>query len=114
VSAISADKISVRLGGALIVEDATLALQRGELAILVGPNGAGKTTLVRALAGLLPAEGKIYRRAMSFTGRCRLRPSSRSDAIRMPIRFRRRRPPIKRPSLARSWRRKQLLSRSAR
>jgi iron complex transport system ATP-binding protein len=29
------------------------------LAILVGPNGAGKTTLVRALAGLLPAEGAI-------------------------------------------------------
>jgi iron complex transport system ATP-binding protein len=26
---------------------------------LVGPNGAGKTTLVRALAGLLPADGRI-------------------------------------------------------
>jgi iron complex transport system ATP-binding protein len=59
VSAISADNVSVRLGGALIVEDATLSLQRGELAILVGPNGAGKTTLVRALAGLLPTEGAI-------------------------------------------------------
>jgi iron complex transport system ATP-binding protein len=34
-------------------------LRRGEVVALVGPNGAGKTTLVRALAGLLPAEGRI-------------------------------------------------------
>ena len=59
MSALSADNVSVRLGGAVIVEDATLSLRPGELAILVGPNGAGKTTLVRALAGLLPAEGRI-------------------------------------------------------
>ena len=59
MSVLRADKVSVRLGGALIVEDATLSLRLGELAILVGPNGAGKTTLVRALAGLLPAEGAI-------------------------------------------------------
>ena len=59
MSALAADNVSVRLGGALIVDDATLSLRRGELAILVGPNGAGKTTLVRALAGLLPAEGSI-------------------------------------------------------
>ena len=59
MSALRADKVSVRLGGAVIVEEATLSLRQGELAILVGPNGAGKTTLVRALAGLLPAEGGI-------------------------------------------------------
>ena len=59
MSALRADKVSVRLGGAVIVEEATLSLRQGELAILVGPNGAGKTTLVRALAGLLPAEGAI-------------------------------------------------------
>jgi iron complex transport system ATP-binding protein len=34
-------------------------LARGELVILVGPNGAGKTTLMRALAGLLPADGAV-------------------------------------------------------
>jgi len=59
MSALQADRISVRLGGALVVEDASLALRPGELAILVGPNGAGKTTLVRALAGLIPAQGRI-------------------------------------------------------
>jgi iron complex transport system ATP-binding protein len=49
----------VRLGGRLVVEDAALALARGRLTALVGPNGAGKTTLVRALAGLLAAEGRV-------------------------------------------------------
>ena len=31
----------------------------GEFAVLLGPNGAGKTTLIRALAGVLPADGRI-------------------------------------------------------
>jgi iron complex transport system ATP-binding protein len=53
------EEVSVRLGGVLIVERASLALGSGELTALVGPNGAGKTTLVRALAGLLPAGGRI-------------------------------------------------------
>ena len=56
---LQAEGVSVRLGGALIVDRADLALRPGELAVLVGPNGAGKTTLVRALAGLLPADGRI-------------------------------------------------------
>ena len=49
----------MRLGGATIVERASLALRGGELVALVGPNGAGKTTLIRALAGLMPADGTI-------------------------------------------------------
>jgi iron complex transport system ATP-binding protein len=51
--------VSVRLGGARVVEQADVTLRAGELVALVGPNGAGKTTLIRALAGLLPAEGAI-------------------------------------------------------
>jgi iron complex transport system ATP-binding protein len=57
--ALTADGVSVRLGGATIVERARLWLRGGELVALVGPNGAGKTTLMRALAGLVPAEGAI-------------------------------------------------------
>jgi iron complex transport system ATP-binding protein len=53
------DDLSVRINGAVIVDGATLELRSGELTVLIGPNGAGKTTLVRALAGLLPAHGKI-------------------------------------------------------
>jgi iron complex transport system ATP-binding protein len=54
-----ADDVTVRLGGAAVVQRASLVLRAGELVALVGPNGAGKTSLVRALAGLLPADGLI-------------------------------------------------------
>jgi iron complex transport system ATP-binding protein len=58
-SKLDAADVVVRFGDALIVDGATLDLHAGELTILVGPNGAGKTTLMRALAGLVPAEGRI-------------------------------------------------------
>jgi iron complex transport system ATP-binding protein len=59
VSALTANEITVRLGGTTIVERASLTLRGGEFVALVGPNGAGKTTLIRALAGLVPADGAI-------------------------------------------------------
>jgi len=57
--ALTANGVSVRLGGATIVQGAGFSLRGGELVALVGPNGAGKTTLMRALAGLVPAGGAI-------------------------------------------------------
>ena len=51
--------VVVRFGDRLAVDGASFDLNAGSLTVLIGPNGAGKTTLVRALAGLLPAEGRI-------------------------------------------------------
>lgn len=59
--------VTVRLGGAVVVDHVSLMLRRGELTVLVGPNGAGKTTLVRALAGLVPASGSIKLDGRSLT-----------------------------------------------
>jgi iron complex transport system ATP-binding protein len=59
VSALAASNVTVHLGAKAIVRDANLLLNAGELVALVGPNGAGKTTLMRALAGLIPAHGRI-------------------------------------------------------
>ena len=59
-----ASELSIRLGGYLIVERASLALSPGRLVALIGPNGAGKTTLMRALAGLLPLERFVEREAL--------------------------------------------------
>jgi len=59
ITRLLAADVSVRLNGTLIIDGASLELKSGELTALIGPNGAGKTTLVRALAGLLPAEGRI-------------------------------------------------------
>jgi iron complex transport system ATP-binding protein len=57
---LSAQGVSVKLAGRLVLRDVSLALSRGHLVALVGPNGAGKTTLLRALAGLVPATGAIH------------------------------------------------------
>ena len=56
---LQATDVTVRLGDAAVVRRASVTLHAGALVALVGPNGAGKTTLVRALAGLLHAEGDI-------------------------------------------------------
>lgn len=42
-----------------VVDDVSLQVEQGELAMLIGPNGSGKTTLIKAMIGLLPYEGTI-------------------------------------------------------
>jgi iron complex transport system ATP-binding protein len=54
-----AREISVRLGGRTILDNVSVTLPPNEFVALVGPNGAGKTTLIKALAGLIPAFGKV-------------------------------------------------------
>jgi iron complex transport system ATP-binding protein len=57
--ALSLDKVSVTLGGRVIVNDVALSFGPGRFVALLGPNGAGKTTLLKAMAGLLPSTGTI-------------------------------------------------------
>lgn len=52
------DKVSVTLGGRSVVNDISAEMAGGVIG-LIGPNGAGKSTLVRAIAGLIPADGAI-------------------------------------------------------
>ena len=59
MNAISARGVTVRLGGRAVVDAVDLDVPRGQWVGLIGPNGAGKTTLLRALAGLVPHEGRI-------------------------------------------------------
>jgi iron complex transport system ATP-binding protein len=51
--------VTVEIGGSRLVEGFDLTVGRGDWLMIVGPNGAGKTTLLRAVAGLLPATGRI-------------------------------------------------------
>jgi len=57
--ALQAQGLVVTLGGRQVLHGIDLTLQAGRWTAVVGPNGAGKSTLLKALAGLLPSEGRI-------------------------------------------------------
>jgi iron complex transport system ATP-binding protein len=57
---LTAQDVSVKLAGRLVLKDISFSLSSGHLVALVGPNGAGKTTLLRALAGLVTSSGAIH------------------------------------------------------
>ena len=52
--------LSVVLGGMRVLDDLALRVGSGELVGLIGPNGSGKTTLLRAVAHLVPVEGRVW------------------------------------------------------
>lgn len=53
-------RVSISLGGRLLVKDVSLDLAPGEVVGLLGPNGAGKTTTFNLVIGLLrPNEGEV-------------------------------------------------------
>ncbi len=45
--------VGVRIGGAVLLDDITLTVERGRHLALLGPNGSGKTTLLRVMAARL-------------------------------------------------------------
>jgi zinc transport system ATP-binding protein len=58
---IRAERLEVVRGGAVVVENASFSIERGDFVGIVGPNGGGKTSLVQALLGLLPrSKGEIW------------------------------------------------------
>ncbi|MFW2386994.1 MAG: ABC transporter ATP-binding protein [Polyangiales bacterium] len=54
-----ASGLSVTLGGRTVLNGIDLEASPGEVLALLGPNGAGKSTLLKALAGLLPYNGRV-------------------------------------------------------
>jgi len=47
-------------GGADILHNCTIGVEKGEIAVIVGPNGAGKSTAMKAIFGMLNLrEGKV-------------------------------------------------------
>ncbi len=55
-------------GGTDILNDCTIAVERGEIAVIVGPNGAGKSTAMKALFGMLTIrEGAVQLEGQDIT-----------------------------------------------
>ena len=59
ISVFARSGLSVSLGGRTVLHYVDLEAHPGEVLALLGPNGAGKSTLLKALAGLLPYEGRV-------------------------------------------------------
>ncbi len=54
------DAMTGGYGGADILHGCTIAVEKGEIAVIVGPNGAGKSTAMKAVFGMLPLrEGTV-------------------------------------------------------
>jgi branched-chain amino acid transport system ATP-binding protein len=54
------DAMTGGYGGADILHGCTIAVEKGQIAVIVGPNGAGKSTAMKAVFGMLPLrEGHV-------------------------------------------------------
>ena len=66
--ALDLDQVSLRIGGAHILEGVTLSVGEGEMLGVIGPNGAGKTTLFNLISGVLaPSSGTIHLNGRDIT-----------------------------------------------
>ena len=59
-AAVRFERLSVRLGGNLILDQVSASVPQGSCTAIIGPNGAGKTTLLLAFLGELAYSGKIH------------------------------------------------------
>jgi iron complex transport system ATP-binding protein len=92
VSLVAVQRLSVALGGRVLINGLDLRVEAGELLGLIGPNGAGKSTAVKAIAQLLPYTGEVR---LGEDPAWRLRPRHRArmlaylsqdDRVQWPIR----------------------------
>ncbi|MGX9339266.1 ATP-binding cassette domain-containing protein [Mycoplasma sp. 1890] len=61
VPAIEVKDLVIDFGESLAVDNASFAIEKGELVTLLGPSGSGKTTTLNAISGLLrPTSGKLF------------------------------------------------------
>ena len=58
--ALRLENVRAALGGHEVLHGVSLSFVAGRWTSIVGPNGAGKSTLLKAMAGLLPVQGRVF------------------------------------------------------
>lgn len=58
---LTGDGMTGGYGGADILHDCTISVEKGQIAVIVGPNGAGKSTAMKAVFGMLTLRGGAVR-----------------------------------------------------
>ena len=57
---LAVERLSMRFGGLVAVDELSFSARRGEITALIGPNGAGKTTVFNCITGFYkPSVGRI-------------------------------------------------------
>jgi putative spermidine/putrescine transport system ATP-binding protein len=68
VSRLVLERVSKRYGEHWVVRDVSLAIEEGELVVLLGPSGCGKTTTLRMIGGFVePTAGRVRLGARDIT-----------------------------------------------
>lgn len=67
---LTAENITKRYDDAMVIEDISIKLKKGEIVSLLGVSGVGKTTLFNILSGLLsPDSGNVFLNGEDITGK---------------------------------------------
>ena len=60
VPLLTVERLTMRFGGLIAIDDLSFTAYRGEISAIIGPNGAGKTTVFNCLTGFYrPSEGHL-------------------------------------------------------
>ena len=69
----------------VVLRDVSLAIQAGEVTVVLGPSGCGKSTLLRIMTGLItPTTGDVLRHGLPLRGVDRARRSSSRASRSIP------------------------------
>ena len=73
------DRVSIRFGDFVALQDASLRIEAGSFFSFLGPSGCGKTTILRAISGFLePSEGSVRIGGQDMAG---IPPNARPTAL---------------------------------
>ncbi len=79
-TSLSVENLTIRYGGAVAVDNVSLAVRAGTITGLIGPNGAGKTSTFNACSGIVrPTQGRIVLHDVDITR------ASRSERARLGL-----------------------------